>query len=104
MELTQNIHSRRIISSFWQGWINGAFDADWAPSGAQNHWGLRLILPCEKENSMNLQIFSQIGKQLKSYSEFQILLWIPAPSQYFHNVYIFDDVKTELFDHGLWNI
>ena len=31
------------------------------------------ILPCKKKKTFDLQIFRQIGKQWKSYSEFKIL-------------------------------
>lgn len=33
-----------------------------------------------------------------------MLLWIPAYLQHFDDVYILDDIKTDLFTHELWNL
>ena len=38
------------------------------------------------------------------YSEFQLLLWAPAYLSYFDNVYVSDDLKTDLSTHGVENI
>ena len=57
------------------------------------------ILSFDKEKTLDLQIFIQTGK-IHSCCEFQILLWTLLHLWYFDNVYISDDVKTDLFTHS----
>ena len=57
-----------------------------------------------KEKTLDLQVFSWIGKTIKK------LQWIPntimntSVLEYFDNVYIFDSVKIPFSTHGLGNI
>ena len=57
-----------------------------------------------KKDKSELQIFSQICKSLKKLSEIQVLSWAPVYLQYYGNVYISGNVKTELFTHNMWNV
>ena len=54
----------------------------------------------KKKKTLDLQVFSRIVKQWKSYSEFQILSW---KLTYFDKAHISDGVKTALSTHRLGN-
>ena len=92
-----------------QAWANCLADADWARWGTQNLQDvLNLsgthIFPCKKKKTLNLQVFSWIGKTIKK------LQWIPntiintSVLEYFDNVYIFDGFITALSSHELGSI
>lgn len=54
-------------------------------------------LPCQKRKENICKSRIKLIKQLKSHSEFQIL-WTVAYQQYFDNVYISDNIKTNLLN------
>ena len=78
------------MSSLKQVRIDYAANVDWARSGVYIFLE-RIFFPLKIKDSLDLQVFSRIGKTMK------VLQWD------FDNVYIRDDRKTDSFDQELWN-